>query len=238
MNTESQIRSAPSLPETRINNNHSDLSDLNNLWNAVRRHLPAILLFIFSSLIITWLVVSKLNPVYRATALISIERESVPFTTGGTRSTNNGAASKEYRSTQVEILRSRSLIENVVKTLDLSSHKAINSRQPGWQQLFAYWSDKYLGNTEATVDEEQYAVDDEVLEDVIDSVANALQVNAIVNTNLISVDFNSQDANLTASVANAFVEEYLSEVNEFRQESANQVIDCLLYTSPSPRDRG
>ena len=39
------------------------------------------------------------------------------------------------------------------------------------------------------------------------------------------MDFNSQDANLTASVANAFVEEYLSEVNEFRQESANQVID-------------
>ena len=137
MNMESQIRSGPSLTESPINNNHSDLSDLSdllNLWNAVRRHLPNILLFIFSSFIITWLVVSKIDPVYRATALISIERESVPFTSEGARSTN-GPATKEYRSTQVEILRSRSLIEDVVKTLDLSSHKAFNSRQPGWQQL-------------------------------------------------------------------------------------------------------
>ena len=109
-----------------------------------------------------------------------------------------------------------------MNTLDLSSHKAFNSRPPGWQQLLTYWSDKYLGNTEATVYEEQSAVDDE---DVVNSVAKALKVNAIVNTNVISVDFNSQDANLTARVANAFVEEYLSGVNEFRQEAANQVID-------------
>ena len=224
MNMESQIRPGPSLTESPINNNHSDISDLRNLWNAVRRHLPNILLFIFSSVIVTWLVVSKINPVYRATALISIERESVPFNTEPARSTT-AAAKQEYRSTQVEILRSRSLIENVVKTLDLSSHKAFNSRPPGWQQLLTYWNDKYLGNTEATVYEEQYAVDDEDLEDVINSVANALQVSTIVNTNLISVGFSSQEANLTASVANAFVEEYLSEVNEFRQESANKAID-------------
>ena len=161
----SQIQSDPSLAGSPVNNN---LSDLLNLRNAVRRHLPNILLFIFSSCIITWLVVSKINPVYRATALISIERESAPFTTEGARSTT-GAAKKEYRSTQVEILRSRSLIENVVKTLDLSSHKAFNSRRPGWQQLLTYRSDKYLANTEATVYEEQYAVDDEDIEDVINS---------------------------------------------------------------------
>ena len=112
-----------------------------------------------------------------------------------------------------------------MKTLDLSSHKAFNSRRPGWQQLLIYWSDKYLGNREATVYDEQFAVDDEDLEDVITSVANALQVRTIANTNLISVDFTSQEANLTARVANAFVEEYLSGVNEFRQEAANQVID-------------
>ena len=224
MNMESQIRPGPSLTESPINNNHSDISDLLNLWNAVRRHLPNILLFIFSSVIITWLVVSKINPVYRATALISIEKENVPFTTEGARSTT-ATAKQEYRSTQVEILRSRSLIENVVKTLDLSSHKAFNSSRPGWQQLLTYWSDKYLGNSEATVYEEQYAVDDADIEDVIDSVANALQVSTIANTNLISVVFNSQEANLTARVANAFVEEYLSEVNEFRQEAANKAID-------------
>lgn len=216
MNMGSQIRSDPSLTGDPINDNHSDLL---NLWNAVRRHLPHILLFIFSSLIVTWLVVSKINPVYRATALISIERESVPFTPEGARSTT-GAARQEYRSTQVAILRSRSLIENVVKTLDLSSHKAFSSRQPGWQQLLTYWGDKYLGNTEATVYEEQYAV-----EDVVNSVANALQVETIANTNLISVGFNSQDSNLTARVANAFVEEYLSGVNEFRQQAANKAID-------------
>ena len=224
---QSQIRSDPSLTESQINNNHSDLSDLSdllNLWNVVRRYLPNILLFIFSSVIMTWLVVSEINPVYRATALISIEKESVPFTTDGSFSTT-GATTKEYRSTQVEILRSRSLIEDVVKTLDLSSHKAFNSRQPGWQQLLTYWSDKYLGNTEATVYEEQYAVDDEDVGDVVESVANALQVSTIANTNLISVDFNSQEANLSARVANAFVEEYLSGVNEFRQEAANQAID-------------
>ena len=300
MNMGSQIRSDPSPMEPSIDKNHSDLSDLHNLWNAVRRHLPNILLFIFSSLIITWLVVSKIDPVFRATALISIEGESGPITTEGARSTT-GAAKQEYRSTQVEILRSRSLIENVVKTLELSSHEAFNNRRPGWQQLLNYWSDKYLGNTEATVYEEQYAVDDADIEDVIDSVANALQVSTIANTNLISVVFNSQEANLTARVANAFVEEYLSEVNEFRQEAANKAIDqfqdnlivlqneiaaseqslqdyrerndlldsgssiglterslidlnqrlvemkgelavhqtsCLLYTSPSPRDRG
>ena len=130
MNIGSQVRSDPY-------NNQSDLSDLSDLWNAVRRHLPKILLFIFSSVIITWLVVSKLNPVYRATALISVERESARATTS--------AAMQEYRSTQVEILRSRSLIENVVKTLDLSSHKAFDSRRPGWQQLLVYFNHKYLG---------------------------------------------------------------------------------------------
>jgi uncharacterized protein involved in exopolysaccharide biosynthesis len=208
MNMGSQIQSDP-------DNNHSDISDLHNLWNAVRRHLPNILLFIFSSLIITWLVVSKIDPVFRAKALISIEGEE------GARS-NTSAAMQEYRSTQVEILRSRSLIENVAKTLDLTSHEAFISRRPGWQQLLNYWSDKYLGNSETTVYEEQYAVDDE---DVINSVANALQVSTIANTNLISVGFTSQDANLTARVANAFVEEYLSVVDEFRQEAASKTID-------------
>ena len=160
MNIGSQIRSDP----------YDNLSGLLDLWNAVRRHLPSILLFIFLSLIITWLVVSKIDPVYRASASISIEKESA--------GSNSSAAMREFRSTQVEILRSRSLIENVVKTLDLSSHKAFNSRGPGWQQLLVYWRDKYLGNTEATVYEEQYAVDDENddenVEDVISSVANCL----------------------------------------------------------------
>ena len=110
MNMESQIPPGPSLTESPINTN---LSDLVNLGHAVRRHLPNILLFIFSSVIITWLVLSKINPVYRATALISIEKESVPFTTEGARRSTTGAATKEYRSTQVEILRSRSLIENL-----------------------------------------------------------------------------------------------------------------------------
>jgi len=210
MNMESQIRSDPSLTQSPINRSDlSDISDLLNLWNAI----------------ITWLVVSKINPVYRAKALISIEGVSVPFTTEGARRSTSSAATKEYRSTQVEILRSRSLIANVVKSLDLSSHKAFNSRPPGWQQLLTYWSDKYLGNTEATVYEEQSAADDENVVDVIDSVAKALQVNAVANTNLISVGFDSQEANLTASVANAFVEEYLSEVNEFRQEATNKAID-------------
>lgn len=214
MNTGSQMRSDQ-------HNNQSDFSDLLYLWHAVRRHLPKILLFIFSSLIITWLVVSKMNPVYRATALISIERKSEPFTSGGAR-VATGVAMQEYRSTQVEILRSRSLIENVVKTLDLSSHKMFKSRRPGWQQLLTYWNDKYLGNTEATVYEEQYAVDDE---DVISSIVNALQVRTIANTNLISVSYTSQDADLTARIANAIIEEYLSEVNEFRQKAASKVVD-------------
>lgn len=220
MNMGSQIQSDPSL----IKNNRSGLLDLLNLWNAVRRHLPNILLFIFSSCVITWLVVSKINPVYRATALISIERESVPFITEDARSTN-AAAMKEYRSTQVEILRSRSLIEKVAETLDLPSHNAFNSYQPGWQQLLSYWSDKYQGNTGATVYGEQVAVGDEDIEDVINAVASALKVERIANTNLISVGFTSQEPNLTARVANAFVEEYLSEVNEFRKEAANLAIN-------------
>ena len=129
---QSQIRSDPSLTESQINNNHSDLSDLSdllNLWNVVRRYLPNILLFIFSSVIITWLVVSKINPVYRATALISIEKESVPFTTDGSFSTT-GATTKEYRSTQVEILRSRSLIENCLLYTSPSPRDKRQSRMP------------------------------------------------------------------------------------------------------------
>ena len=217
MNMGSQVRSEPY-------SNHSDLSDLLFLWKAVRRHLPNILLFVFSSIIITWLVVSKVNPVYRATALISIDRESAPLASESARSTA-AAVMKEYRSTQVEILRSRSLIEDVVKTLDLSSPYVIDSHRSSWQQLLGYLSDKYLGNTEATVYGGQYSGDDEVLEDVIKSVANALQVATIANTNLISVGFTSQEANLAARVANEFVEEYLSVLNEFRQEAANNAID-------------
>ena len=160
---------------------------------------------------------------YTATATVLIERKEsqvVPLDP----LYGLDADSDEYLATEFEVLRSRPLAEKVVRRLNLASNpdlvdEDVIASSAGVGGI----KDKLLGmigmgKSEAEMSRvaavEQEIARRELLKDYVDR----LDVFPLRKTQLVQVSFEAPTPMLARDIANAHA--------------------CLLYTSPSPRDRG
>ena len=74
---------------------------------------------------------------------------------------------------------------------------------------------------------------------VVKSFNNRLTITPLRKTKLVEISYLSSDADLASEVANTVARQYIASYIEGRvnrTSDVTEVLSCLLYTSPSPRD--
>lgn len=209
-------------------NNNDDAIDLRGIIVTLRKFKWPIILTTALLTALTALIVSGMTPVYRAqsTLLFDDSRQAGVF------DPTFGAATKQDIQTQVEVLKSRTLAERIVKDLELSKHWEYNHTLPVPAEFVNVGplapiktAIKNLlpgGGSEAA--ESVNAVDEAVLHDMmVPRLMRRISVFPLKQTNLVKLSVDGVDRVLAAKIANGigdgYIQHYIDQSNAKNSEA-------------------
>ncbi len=162
----------------------------------VFRHKWRILGFVATCLLATYLVSSRLTPIYEATARIDVDRRAPEGVIGREAGEISSSAddADQFMATQQELIQSDAVLRPVAQHFNLLERE---------NQLQNLPADKARQKTNAPIFLKQ------------------LRVTRPVNTYLIRVSYRSPDPRLAADVANAIAQSYLEHTFEIRVRSSS-----------------
>jgi capsular exopolysaccharide synthesis family protein len=183
----------------------------------LRRRKGTLVLIAFLGALAGFLLTLPQTPVYQARLSLEIQSVNENFLNmRDVNPTESGSSSyyPEYDiQTQVRIIQSRSLIERVIKKLDLDNRPLIinESRLSAWRKALGLPAPKPVS----------------VREDAIAMAAGNLSVHAQANTRLIDVLCDSTSPNLAADFVNTLANEFIDQNLEGRWQTTQRTGEWL-----------
>ncbi len=205
--------------------------DLRALGLALWRKRRWIVLPTLLAALIAFLAVSLITPRYRSEARVLIENQETAYNRpesdrGAER--NPALVDPEAVQSQVQMIQSRDLVRKVVYGLKLNEVREFNSESSLRIILNAVLSIAGMGR-----DPSQTSVEERVLERFTERLA----VYPIEKSRVISIDFQSEDPELAAKVANAVADEYLAVQRAVKANTMKQTSAWLANEIDSLRKR-
>ena len=199
-----------------------------------RRRWTAITAFLIVVLAVS-VYTFTVTPIYEARVQILIEKEATNVVTFKEAYEQN-QLTDDYYQTQYKILRSRALARRTLDALNLWNHPQFNPKPDdsptvgrivtGPVVLASAWL-KSAWFKPATPIAAPLADETATQSSTIDRFLNALTVSPVRNSRLVDVRFESPDAPLSATVANALSRAYIAENLEFKVTSSREASDWL-----------
>lgn len=177
-------------------------------WKAYA--LLVLIVVVGTSLALTYISV----PIYRATARILIER-TAPRIVNIQEVMPIDASTSEFYQTQYTILKSRSLAQKVIQTLNLKEDKRFNPYLQGETKLSGEELDQRL----------------------TEKFLSQLNVQPVRNTRLVDISFEDRDPSLAATVANAVAVCYIMQSSEMKTKTSAEAHEFLLKQIEEQRKR-
>jgi succinoglycan biosynthesis transport protein ExoP len=174
-----------------------DQHTLEDYWKVVWRRKWLVGLFVLITTLATVGVSFLMTPIYEASATLHL-KEQKPSLLGGDflGSGVTGLSTREEINTQVEILKSRSVLEKVIKDLDLIEKFEVEKELPEAERF-------------------QLA---------LDKLRADISVRPVANTRLIRVTLSSKDPELARDMANTISSAFIERDVESKRGEANSVL--------------
>lgn len=153
-----------------------------------------ILGFVATCLLVTYLVSSRLTPIYEATARIDVDRRA-PSGIIGQEATQAGSSddADQFMATQMELIQSDAVLRPVAERFNLLQRESQLEKLP---------ADKARQKADAP------------------TYLKQLKVTRPINTYILRISYRSSDPRLAADVANAIAQSYLEHTFEIRVRSS------------------
>ena len=162
----------------------------------ILRHKWRILGFVATCLLVTYLVSSRLTPIYEATARIDVDRR-VPSGVIGQEASQASASiddGDQFMATQMELIQSDAVLRPVAARFNLLERESQLQRLP---------SENARKKADAPV------------------LLKQLKVTRPINTYILRISYRSPDARLAADVANAIAQSYVEHTFDIRVRSSS-----------------
>src|SRR2546429_8665657 len=199
--------------------------DLRGYGRILRKRLPSILTVFFILFTVILIATLKQRPVYRAQALLEIQKESPDIPTIK-ELYELDAVSDAYLRTQYSILASESLARRAIEQVDLETLHEFNSRR--WWQLWPETRKPSTTQTFAVGPVPQGQVRDrELSERVLERFQDRLTIDPVKRSRLVAVRFDSHDPQLAARVVNTLAEDYVEQSLEARWQATQKAAEWL-----------
>ena len=209
-------RLRPEWTEPYQSEEAGDGTDLRAYWRTVRKRrwtVLSIVLVIFTiASIMTW----KQKPVYRANALVEIQKENANIPTVQELFQLENV-SDNYLETQYKVLQSETLARRVINQLHLERDSEFNPPKEGWLQSRAH----------ASAPIRESAVDPDVEQMVLREFKDRLSVDPVRRSRLVQISFESQDPRVAAQAVNCLAMNFIQENLESRWRSAQKASEWL-----------
>jgi len=198
--------------------------DFLQYWQIVVKHKWTVIAA-FTIVVLTGLMVTLLTtPMFRATATIQIERQTVQFFNMPGGGSLEAPTDFEFYETQFQLLRSRALAEKVAASLDpedpaFAMMSVASPRQKILQLIFGV-------DTQGA----QSVNPEELRGELVGLVRGGLLVEPIIKSSLVKINFDSPDPALSAKIANAIA-------NGFIESNMGRRIDNSSYAKEFLEDR-
>ncbi|MCB1609272.1 MAG: polysaccharide biosynthesis tyrosine autokinase, partial [Xanthomonadales bacterium] len=198
--------------------------DFRKYWNVIHKRrwtvVGAFAIVMLTGLMATFLA----TPIYRATAVIQIERQGVQVVNIPGVEPIDAPYDREFYETQFQLLNSRSMAEKIASELDPNNPVFdIMSAPPLWKKAL-----ELVMGAEPPMEPEQ-----ELLHKrrrLVGLIQGGLAVEPIKNSRLVRIHFYSPDAALSASVANSIA-------TGFMEANMERKIDTSSYAKTFLEDR-
>ena len=205
--------------------------ELLEYWRSIKRRKWAIIGLALATAVLASVVSLSMTPIYRATATVLIEasKNKVVSVEDVYASTDQ----REHYQTQVELIKSRDVAVRTAMALKLWEHPEYDPRRakPGWTQRVL--SAMQLAAPQPS--EDSWSTDR-----LAAAAARTLQQNTSVTpvrlSQLVTVDVESTDRDLSARIANGLVQEYIEADRENRFRLTTEVSQQLQQRLVSLRD--
>jgi len=208
-----------------------DFIDLGRLLRAVMRFKWGILGLAFAITLATGLFVYSMAPVYSASASIVLESQEANVVNVEQVYTLD-TYDYNYTQTQIEILKSRSLAERVVRALQLHKHPLFapeeeEEEDPAWYEGFSLSALLPASEKEPPVQLSLEEEEELAIQGISSAIAGGLSVNPVEYSYIIYLSYESTDRKLAAQIVNAIAAEFISGNLETRLSGTLQATDWL-----------
>ncbi len=199
----------------------SDEIDLLAYWRILVKRRWLVLGILAAVVALALIATLMMPPIYRATAVLQIDRESVQILqVEGVG--NAEAAAPDFLTTQYELLQSRSLAERVANELNIDAATVARLDATGWWQratsaLRPQSSDGAEPGGETEAEADQLAN----LGQAVGIVRQGLTVEPVRNSRLVRVHFDSTLPAFSAQVVNAVADGFIAHAIERKFDASS-----------------
>jgi polysaccharide biosynthesis transport protein len=208
-------------PTTRLSEREKP-PDLLAKWNVIRKHRWTVLSAFFILFAMVLVGTLEERPVYRATALLEIERENPSLETPE-ELLQLGDVSDAYLETQYRILNSEDLAERVIDRLNLDKTAEFRPSERSWPWTKILSFPTTSAATSGLAPEE----DPDFRETVLKRFQERLDIKPIRRSLAVEINFNSQNPDLAVRVVNALTADYIQKNLQVRWDASEKASEWL-----------
>jgi polysaccharide biosynthesis transport protein len=173
-----------------------------------------------------------MTPIYRATAVVQIERDTIKVVDVGSMTPVEGSGDRDFYQTQYELLRSRALLQRAVSRMGLAENsdlERITPRSP-WVKLMSMFADEgasdEAGPTAASTASTPASIDDR-RRNLVGAFAGGLAIEPVRNSRLVRIHYDSPDRAFSQRAANAVAESFIASNLDRRLDSSSYAKEYL-----------
>jgi len=208
-----------------------DEIDLRQVWSVISRNKWKITWLAVTFTLLAFIILFSVTPIYKAQTTIMLETQQANVVSieqvYGIDSGNS-----EYYNSQIEVIKSRKILTNISKKLNLLSNPEFDPRQK--KSLFDFDIDfkSYLPVSLSSLlltfeKEEKVLLDSEILEIVVNKLLKKLTVSAHKKSLIISISFESSSPELAAKITDEIAKSYIENGFESRLQMTKNAVSWL-----------
>jgi uncharacterized protein involved in exopolysaccharide biosynthesis len=199
-----------------------DAPDLFEYWRIVRKRKATILTVLFIVFTIALVATLKQKPVYRAHALVEIQKEN-PDVPTLQELFQVETISDAYLETQYKILKSENVARRVIDELGIDQLPEFKPAARSWFSA----AKPAPPPASATDLNGETGKDPDAYSEVLKKFNDRLNVDPVKRSRLVEITFESADAALAARVVNSLASNYIEENLEARWQASEKASDWL-----------
>lgn len=179
--------------------------NLHDFISTLSRHKILLISFTLATLLLSILITLSMDPVYRASSTLQIERNAKQIVNTDMLNTAESRSDKDFYETQRQLIQSRALARRVINQLNLENSVAPTSMLSKIKLVLSGQENSNRNNSSA----------------VESTFLESLAVTPVSNSQLVQISYESTDPKLSAEITNAITKTFVRMNLERRFDTAS-----------------